>query len=38
MPTDMGIESGGFRGVLPRSMARTSVNKLLAELGQPPIG
>ena len=38
MPTDMGIESGGFRGLLPRSMARTSVNKLLAELGQPPIG
>lgn len=37
MPTDMGIESGGFRGVLPRSMARASVNKLLAELGQPPI-
>jgi hypothetical protein len=37
IPTDMGIESGGVRGVLPRSMARDSVNKLLAQLGQPPI-
>ena len=37
IPADMGIESGGFRGGLPRSMARDSVNKLLAQLGQPPI-
>lgn len=37
IPSDMGIESGGFKGVLPRSMARDSVNKLLAQLGQPPI-
>jgi hypothetical protein len=37
IPTDMGIESGGLKGVLPRSMARDSVNKLLAQLGQPPI-
>jgi hypothetical protein len=33
----MSIESGGLKGVLPRSMARDSVNKLLAQLGQPPI-
>jgi hypothetical protein len=37
IPTDMAIESGGIRGVLPRSMARDSVNKLLTQLGQPPI-
>ncbi len=37
IPSDMGIESGGVRGVLPRSMARGSVNNLLAQLGQPPI-
>jgi hypothetical protein len=37
IPTDMGIESGGVKGVLPRSMARGAVNKLLAQLGQPPI-
>jgi hypothetical protein len=37
IPANMGIESGGIRGVLPRSMARDSVNKLLAQLGQPPI-
>jgi len=37
IPTDMGIESGGVRGALPRSMARQSVNALLAQLGQPPI-
>jgi len=37
IPSDMGIESGGVRGLLPRSMARGSVNVLLAQLGQPPI-
>jgi hypothetical protein len=37
VPSDMGIESGGFRGVLPRSIARSSVNALLAQMGQPPI-
>ncbi len=34
---DMGIESGGLKVALPRSMARNAVNKLLSELGQPPI-
>jgi hypothetical protein len=37
IPSDMGIESGGFKGVLPRSIARNSVNVLLAQLSQPPI-
>ena len=38
LPAEMGIESGGFKGVLPRKIARSAVNKLLAELGAPPIG
>jgi hypothetical protein len=38
IPTDMSIESGGVKGVLPRTMARNAVNNLLAQLGQPPIG
>jgi hypothetical protein len=37
IPADMGIESGGLKVALPRSMARNAVNKLLAQLGQPPI-
>ena len=37
IPADMGIESGGIRGALPRSIARGSVNALLAQMGQPPI-
>jgi hypothetical protein len=37
IPSDMGIESGGVRGVLPRSIARNAVNALLAQMGQPPI-
>lgn len=37
IPSDMGIESGGVRGLLPRSMARDAVNKLLAQLDQLPI-
>jgi hypothetical protein len=37
IPAEMGIESGGIKGALPRSMARNSVNKLLAQLDQPPI-
>ena len=38
IPSDMGIESGGLRGVVPRNIARESVNRLLARLGQQPIG
>ncbi|MCI0403903.1 MAG: hypothetical protein L0212_10325 [Acidobacteria bacterium] len=37
LPAEMGIESGGFRGVLPRNIARGAVNKLLPQLGQPVI-
>ena len=38
IPADMGIESGGMKGILPRSIARGAVNNLFAQLGQPPIG
>lgn len=37
LPAEMGIESGGIRAMAPRSIARKAVNKLLTELGQPPI-
>ena len=34
LPSEMGIDSGGFRGVIPRSVARKAVNKLLSRLEQ----
>jgi len=37
LPAEMGIESGGFKAVIPRNMARKAVNTLLAQLNQPPI-
>ena len=37
LPKQMGLESGGFRGVLPRKIGRETINKLLQKLGQPPI-
>ncbi len=37
IPADKSIEPGGFVGALPRQMARNAVDKLLAQLGQPPI-
>ena len=37
LPSEMAIGSGGFRGVLPRTIAREAVNRLLVQLGQPPI-
>lgn len=37
LPAEMGIESGGFKGVLPRKLARDTVNGLLHQLGQPLI-
>lgn len=37
LPAEMHVESGGFRGVLPRSIARNAANGLLVKLGQPPI-
>ena len=35
--SEMAIESGGFRLVAPRSIARKAVNKLLAQLEQASI-
>jgi hypothetical protein len=37
LPAEMGIESGGFRGVAPRRIARNAVNQLLLEFKQPLI-
>jgi hypothetical protein len=37
LPAEMGLESGGFKGILPRKIARTAVNKLLAQLHLPAI-
>lgn len=37
IPADKSIESGGLKGALPRKFAREAVNKLLAQVGQPPI-
>jgi hypothetical protein len=37
IPTEMGLESGGFRLTVPRRTARGSVNELLGKLGQSPI-
>lgn len=38
LPAEMGVESGGFKGVAPRSIARKAANILLKELSQAPIG
>ena len=37
LPANMAVESGGFKGVIPRKVAREAVNKLLTQLGQAPI-
>jgi len=37
IPAEMGIESGGFKLVVPRKIAREAVNKLMAALQLPPI-
>ncbi len=37
LPAEMHIRSGGFRAMLPRSIARKAVNELLVRIGQPPI-
>ncbi len=37
LPSQMGIESSGFKAVVPRKMARTAVNKLLESVKQPAI-
>ena len=33
VPKTMGIESGGFVGVVPREFARDQINKFLKEIG-----
>jgi len=33
LPAEMHVRSGGFRAVIPRSMARKAVNVLLAQVG-----
>ena len=37
LPAEMSVESGGFKAVLPRKIARDAVNHLLQQIGQPPI-
>lgn len=37
LPAEIGIESGGFKAVLPRKIARDGVNGLLHQLGVPLI-
>jgi hypothetical protein len=37
LPAEMGVESGGFKAVLPRKIARNAINDLLNKLDQPPI-
>lgn len=37
VPEEMGVESGGFRLIVPRNTARQSFNKLLTHLRQPLI-
>jgi hypothetical protein len=37
LPAEIHIRSGGFKAVLPRKMARTAVNDLLAQVGAQPI-
>ena len=33
LPQEMGIQSGGFRAAVPRTMARDAINDLLAQVG-----
>jgi hypothetical protein len=37
LPKQMSVESGGFRGALPRKIGRQAVNRLLEKLGQTPV-
>jgi hypothetical protein len=37
LPAEMGVESGGWRGWLPRQMSRDLFNGLLRQLGLPQI-
>jgi hypothetical protein len=37
MPKEIGVETGGFKGLIPRKIARAAINELLPKLGQPPL-
>ncbi|HEY6971520.1 MAG TPA: hypothetical protein VJA94_20085 [Candidatus Angelobacter sp.] len=37
LPAEIGVQSGGFKAVLPRKMARDAINVLLNQLGVPMI-
>lgn len=37
LPAEMHVNSGGFRAVIPRNMARKSINELLSQMGGQPI-
>ena len=37
LPAEITIESGGFKAALPRKMARSDVNDLMARLNQPAL-
>lgn len=37
LPSEITIESGGAKAVVPRKQGRSEVNDLLEALGQPPI-
>ena len=37
LPMEMNIRSGGFRAMVPRSIARTAINELLREVNAPAI-
>jgi hypothetical protein len=37
IPSEITVEPGGVKAVIPRNMGRTEVNALLQELGQAPI-
>lgn len=37
IPAEMHVNSGGFKMVIPRNMARKPINELLAQLGVPQI-
>ena len=37
LPAEMNLNSGGFRAVIPRNIARKAVNELLTQVGAQPI-
>jgi hypothetical protein len=37
LPQEMSLRSGGFRAVVPRSIARKAINELLVDVGAEPI-